>query len=65
MSNIVCNDRWDEAWPQIAATLRQQAQQRSVARRRQRRTARTATTPLATSVPGMASPPPPLWLTPQ
>ena len=28
LRNIVCHDRWDEAWPQIVQTLRQQAQQR-------------------------------------
>jgi len=28
LRNIVCNDRWDEAWPQMASTLRQQARQR-------------------------------------
>jgi len=33
LRNIVCSDRWEEAWPQIAATLRQQAQQRRTATR--------------------------------
>jgi len=42
LRNIVCNDRWDEAWPQIVRTLRQQAQQRRTERRHQRRTARLA-----------------------
>ena len=36
LRNIACNDRWQEAWPQIAATLRQQARQRAAQRRRQR-----------------------------
>ena len=26
LRNIVCNDRWDKAWPQIVRTLRRQAQ---------------------------------------
>lgn len=36
LRNIACNDRWAEAWPQITATLRQQAQQRTTQRRHQR-----------------------------
>jgi hypothetical protein len=39
LRNIVCSDRWDEAWPQIVRTLRQQSQQRRAERRHQRRTA--------------------------
>lgn len=39
LRNIVCSDRWEEAWPQIVSTLRQQAQQRRTERRHQRRTA--------------------------
>ena len=39
LRTIVCSDRWDEAWPQIVTTLRQQAQQRRSARHQQRRTA--------------------------
>jgi hypothetical protein len=56
LRNIVCNDRWDEAWPQITTQLRQQAQQRRMARHQQRR-------PAAPSQPGPApqpSPVPPL-----
>jgi hypothetical protein len=40
LRNMVCSDRWDEAWPQIERTLRQQVQQRRAERRHQRRTAR-------------------------
>lgn len=36
LRNIACNDRWAEAWPQIVATLRQQARQRTMQRRHQR-----------------------------
>lgn len=39
LRNIACNDRWEEAWPQISVTLRQQSQQRTALRRRQRLTA--------------------------
>jgi hypothetical protein len=36
LRNIACSDRWAEVWPQITATLRQQAQQRTTQRRLQR-----------------------------
>jgi hypothetical protein len=36
LRNLACNDRWHEAWPQITATLRLQARQRTSRRRRQR-----------------------------
>lgn len=39
LRNIACNDRWDEAWPQITASLRQQAQKNSAQRRHQRHSA--------------------------
>jgi hypothetical protein len=37
LRNIVCSDRWAEAWPQITQTLRQQDRQRRTARREKRR----------------------------
>jgi len=37
LRNIACNDRWEEAWPQIMMTLRLREQQRRVQRRQQRR----------------------------
>ena len=37
LRNIVCSDRWDEAWPQIASTLRQQERQRRSERHLKRR----------------------------
>lgn len=40
LRNIVCSDRWDEAWPQIVRRLRQQAQQCRTQRRHQRCAAR-------------------------
>ena len=52
LRNIVCSDRWDEAWPQIVRTMRQQTQQRRTERRHQRRTAHDCTTaPLAGAAP--------------
>ena len=36
LRNIVCHDRWDEAWSQIVQTLRQQAQHRRTPRHHQR-----------------------------
>ncbi len=42
LRNIVCSDRWEEAWPQIVNTLRQQEQQRRTARRHQRQAPPTA-----------------------
>lgn len=55
LRNIVCNDRWDEAWPQIVRTLRQQEQQR----RQARRTKRHATVPAPPPPPAQAAPQPP------
>lgn len=37
LRNIVCSDRWDEAWPQIVNTLRQQERHRRTERRHNRR----------------------------
>jgi hypothetical protein len=42
--NIACNDRWDEAWPQMALTLYQQDQQRRAARRQKHRAQRSIMT---------------------
>lgn len=42
LRNIVCSDRWEEAWPQIVRTLRQQEQQRRTTRRQQRQAVTTA-----------------------
>ncbi len=65
LRNIVCSDRWDEAWPQIVSTLRQQAQQRRSERRHQRHTARSSTPRQPTEpVPGAAVAPPPAPPTP-
>lgn len=50
LRNIACNDRWQEAWPQITTSLRQQARDKSARRRRQRHhLATTATLPISSS----------------
>ena len=60
LRNIVCSDRWDEAWPQIVSTLRQQVQQRHAEQRQQRRTAhRSATIQPTVPLPSAPLPPPP------
>ena len=33
LRNIVCSDRWDEAWPQISQRIREKAKERAAARR--------------------------------
>lgn len=40
LRNIACNDRWEEAWPQIALTLCQQDRQRRAERRQKHRAQR-------------------------
>jgi hypothetical protein len=55
LRNIVCSDRWEEAWPQIVSTLRQQEQQRRTARRHQRQ---ATTTPPPDPLPVSATPQP-------
>lgn len=42
LRNIVCNDRWQEAWPQIVVYQRQRDAARRAARQQKRREARTA-----------------------
>jgi len=39
LRNIVCSDRWDEAWPQIVSKLRQQERHRHTEHRRKRQAA--------------------------
>lgn len=40
LRNVVCNDRWEEAWPQMAARLRQQDRERRAAQRQERQAKR-------------------------
>ena len=49
LRNVVCNDRWSEAWPQVMEQLRQHARQRTLTRRRLR--AHAEVTPLPTTRP--------------
>jgi len=53
LRNIVCSDRWDEAWPQIVLTLRRQKRQRRNQRRQSRSAAIEAPAPhpMAPSLP--------------
>ncbi len=37
LRNIACNDRWEEAWPQITCELRRRTKQRGAERHRKRR----------------------------
>jgi hypothetical protein len=55
LRNVVCNNRWDEAWPQIAAQLRRQARDQRAARRQQRR-AMAHAEPQAEVTPAPADP---------
>lgn len=57
LRNIICSDRWEEAWPQIVSTLRQQEQQRRTARRHQRQ-ATTTPPPVPPPVPATPQPVP-------
>ncbi len=56
LRNVVCNDRWSEAWPQVMAQLRRHAQHRTAARRALRVHAEATTSPTVPSVP-LAVPP--------
>ena len=59
LRNVACNDRWDEAWPLIAAQLRHQARTAGAARRQQRRArAQAETTSRASPVPPRPIEPP-------
>ncbi len=53
LRNIVCNDRWEEAWPQIVVYLRQRDAARRAERQRKRREARV---PVAVDSLMMAEP---------
>jgi hypothetical protein len=50
LRNVVCNDRWEEAWPQMVSYLRRQAATRRAERRSQRQ-AKTATPTLTPVAP--------------
>ena len=51
LRNIVCSDRWEQAWPQITRSLRYQAHQRQHKRRRQRLADKAPPPPAPTPVP--------------
>ena len=61
LRNVVCNDRWDEAWPQICAELRRQHRERFAAKRQRRRARQAAATtprPAGAGTPATAPAPP-------
>jgi hypothetical protein len=57
LRNVACNDRWDEAWPQVVGILRQQEQKRRADRRHQRHrpVAQPPVAPAHAAVPVSAS----------
>jgi len=55
LRNVVCSDRWEEAWPQIARCLRQQTSQQRLANRKRRQETANALSILP------ASPQPPVY----
>jgi hypothetical protein len=61
LRNIACNDRWEEAWPQIATELRRQATQRRTVRRQKRQACRCEETRFLAET---APPPAPAIITP-
>ncbi len=46
LRNVVCSDRWEEAWPQISAQMREAAKARSAMRRDERRPILAASIPV-------------------
>jgi hypothetical protein len=58
LRNVVCNDRWSEAWPQIIEQRHQQARQRTVTRREQRAHAEATLSPATPLQPCTISPAP-------
>jgi hypothetical protein len=58
LRNIVCNDRWEEAWPQIEAHLCAQTRQQRLARHRERRA--LSATLVEMEAQGAPKPPPKL-----
>ena len=64
LRTVVCADRWDEAWPQISARLRRDAQARSRRLRSERADARVAAQPAITP-PSPPSPPAPIVTSPR
>ena len=59
LRTVVCADRWDEAWPQICAHLRQQLRQHHRTAAAQRRAARLAHSRASLATPPTSCTPPP------
>lgn len=62
LRNIACNDRWEEAWPQIATELRRQTAQHRTEQRQQRQARRcnALLAPPETTPPLEPTPAPPI-----
>jgi hypothetical protein len=58
LRNVVCNDRWSEAWPQISEQRRRQTRQQTVTRREQRAPAEVTPSPATLPLPCAISPAP-------
>jgi hypothetical protein len=56
LRNIVCNDRWDETWPQIVVYLRRQDATQRAARQQKRREIRASATAKMTAKVELAFP---------
>lgn len=56
LRNIVCSDRWEEAWPQISQKLREQRRQKSAERRATREAAVTTTLTALTAIEATVTP---------
>jgi hypothetical protein len=56
LRNIVCNDRWDESWPQIVVYLRRQEATQRAARQQKRREIRASVTAKSTAEVELALP---------
>jgi hypothetical protein len=58
LRNIACNDRWEEAWPQIATELRRQTTQHRQALHQKRQATRCHELPARTETPSPPTPSP-------
>jgi hypothetical protein len=64
LRNVVCNDRWEEAWPQIVASLCQRAAARRAERQQKRRQARVPLAADQTLGAEFTGPPAPVAIAP-
>ena len=50
LRNVVCSGRWEEAWPEMSARMREEAKARSARRRDKRRAIKVASVPVPVEV---------------